>query len=377
MSYNYNYTSSHSYKAVKKPTLLGRLGTALMLLISLFIAALFMLTLLTPYVEPSSGWTSPILGLVAPATFIATLLLALYWIIRWQWIVATPLIIVLFLGASNISLFAKIPMTKSYGTESYAGTIKVMSYNVRALVNDKKQRSTSDVARYVASQQADIICLQEFVTMPDSDDDSFDLQLKGYHKSLSGALAIYSRFPIYRAATLMQNSSSNSTSGGSMWADIIIKDDTLRVFNSHLHSTDIKAEDDTFLTTSQLVRDNERNEKVRSIITRFNRGSVERALQVKKIAKSIYRSPYSVIVCGDFNDTAMSYTYKRISNGLLDSFQECGDVYPYTYRGFYNTLRIDYILSSKRITPQSYSVDTECHYSDHLPVTTHLKINHI
>ncbi len=384
MHYNYNYTSSHSYKAVKRPTFWGRLGTALMLLISLAATLVSILTLLTPYFEPSSRWASPILGLIAPATFIITSLLALYWIIRWKWAIAAPIIVTLAIAAGNISLFAKVPMTKDYGIKSYNGTIKILSYNVRGLVNDKKQRSSVDVARYIVEQQPDIVCLQEFFDCAEHGDSEFDAIMKGYNKSVSGALAIYSKFPIYRRATLLKNknasssvSAAQSTSGGAMWADLIVKGDTIRIFNNHLHSTEIKAEDDTFLTTSQLVLDEERNKKFQSIIARLNNGSIERSRQVNSIAKFIDRSPYPVIVCGDFNDNPMSYTYKRLSRGLFDSFQECGDVYPYTYRGFYNTLRIDYILSSRRLTPESYNIDVDCLFSDHLPVTTHLRINQI
>ena len=52
------------------------------------------------------------------------------------------------------------------------------------------------------------------------------------------------------------------------------------------------------------------------------------------------------IVCGDFNDTPMSYVYRTMAKGLNDAFSQCGSGYSHTFRGFFNTLRIDYVLSS-------------------------------
>ena len=37
-------------------------------------------------------------------------------------------------------------------------------------------------------------------------------------------------------------------------------------------------------------------------------------------------SPYAVIVCGDFNDGPMTYTYNRIRGDLQDTFVESGRV---------------------------------------------------
>ena len=43
---------------------------------------------------------------------------------------------------------------------------------------------------------------------------------------------------------------------------------------------------------------------------------IQRADQVDIIKEDIRLSPYPVIVCGDFNDTPVSYTYKTLSKEL-------------------------------------------------------------
>ena len=81
-----------------------------------------------------------------------------------------------------------------------------------------------------------------------------------------------------------------------------------------------------------------------------------------------------VIVCGDFNDTPLSYTYRLMSRGLQDAFREKGRGFSHTYRGFYNTFRIDYVLVSDDFEVLSYEVPS-VEFSDHHPVFVRLKYN--
>ncbi len=67
----------------------------------------------------------------------------------------------------------------------------------------------------------------------------------------------------------------------------------------------------------------------------------------------------------------MSYVYRTMARGLRDAFRECGSGYSHTFRGFYNTLRIDYVLSGG-FEPLSYEV-LPVDYSDHHPVVVRLR----
>lgn len=79
------------------------------------------------------------------------------------------------------------------------------------------------------------------------------------------------------------------------------------------------------------------------------------------------------IVCGDFNDTPMSYVYRKMARGMNDAFAECGEGYSYTYRGFFDMLRIDYVLASPDLQMLSYEVP-HLGCSDHYPVAVRFKI---
>jgi endonuclease/exonuclease/phosphatase (EEP) superfamily protein YafD len=81
----------------------------------------------------------------------------------------------------------------------------------------------------------------------------------------------------------------------------------------------------------------------------------------------INRSPYPVIVAGDFNDTPVSYSYRKIRKGLNDSFVESGYGAGFTYHGNYPPNRIDYILYGNDLVSTNFSI-LRVRYSDHYPI---------
>lgn len=368
--------SRYSYKREGDKTqrnLLGGIVNGIILLVSIVATIALLLTLISPIINPSVNWIFPVLGLFAPAIYVTNLILALYWIINWKWLYAIPMVVLLLFGVSSISLFVNMEVKKDYGVESYKNMPKVMSYNIRRFINDDRQWSTKAIAEYIESQDPDIICLQEYVQNAKGLSTEFKATLKDYKRAEFNTLAIYSKYPIIKKEDIFARDTNEMRR--SMWADIVIKNDTIRLFNNHLHSTTIKAEDNEYLTSKLLVKDTLRRDKIKDMLVRFSHGSVERNKQVDTIAQVIAQSPYEVVVCGDFNDTPISHAYNVMSHGLKDSFQECGKGFSYTYRGFYNILRIDYILVSDQITPHNYFVDEECELSDHLPIMANIEIH--
>ena len=69
----------------------------------------------------------------------------------------------------------------------------------------------------------------------------------------------------------------------------------------------------------------------------------------------------------------MSDVYRTMADGLTDAFRACGRGYSHTFRGFYDALRIDYVLVSPQLEPLTYEVPDEA-LSDHLPVIVRLKM---
>ena len=60
------------------------------------------------------------------------------------------------------------------------------------------------------------------------------------------------------------------------------------------------------------------------------------------------QSPYPIIVCGDFNDTPVSYTYNKIKGNLMDSFKQFLGLGLLNFMLKYRCYRIDYIMHDKK-----------------------------
>lgn len=369
------------YGRGEKPrrTWFGRLFDSMMSVLTLLVAVALVLTYIAPYVNPASVWVFSILGLAAPATYLAAVLLTLYWVVRWRWGRAGLMLALVCVGFFKVSLFYK-PVVKRVYEETAPterGAVKFLTYNVRNFYSETGGSAADSVLRYVAGLNPDIVCLQEFNPALAEASGTYETFLEVYPYVAGGngslrtaPLVIFSRYPLVRWGATKEEPLSDNVSA-SIWADLRLGDDTIRIFNNHLHSTAIKADDNEYITKHRYISDTAREVKIRSIVRRFRDNSILRAQQVDSIALAIRSTPYALIVCGDFNDTPMSYVYRTMSRGLTDAFRCCGRGYSYTYRGFFNTLRIDYVLSSSAFEPFYYEVPY-VDYSDHLPVVVYL-----
>jgi endonuclease/exonuclease/phosphatase (EEP) superfamily protein YafD len=73
-------------------------------------------------------------------------------------------------------------------------------------------------------------------------------------------------------------------------------------------------------------------------------------------------------LCGDFNDTPVSYSYNQLTKNLGDSFTGSGRGLGATYIGRLPSYRIDYILHSEDLTPLNFQV-SKIRLSDHYPIS--------
>jgi endonuclease/exonuclease/phosphatase family metal-dependent hydrolase len=80
-----------------------------------------------------------------------------------------------------------------------------------------------------------------------------------------------------------------------------------------------------------------------------------------------------VLVCGDFNDTPMSYTYNQFQNKLTDGFREASWGLGSTYNGRIPAGRIDYIFRSEGIECSDFKI-FQNNFSDHKPIRCRIVI---
>ena len=261
----------------------------------------------------------------------------------------------------------------------------LLSYNVR-LFNyynwSKDPEARERILEFISNKDPGILCLQEIYT-PEKEriaQQAFDWESEDFRyshrvyvagSSLKGkyGIATLSAFPITGRGEIRYPETKNL----SIYTDLVIHRDTIRIYNNHLQSIHLRKKDIKFIETLNAGSEEEAMDEILDISYRLKNAFRKRAHQADILAEHILNSPYPVIVCGDFNDTPVSYTYRKIRGNLRDAFIESGGGFGNTYLGNFPSYRIDYILHSLDIN-SGYFETSRVDYSDHYPVSCILEV---
>ena len=364
------YSNSISRKKRRKSRVYSGKMLALFLLDVFATLAMLLLVFCTitaiicQYISPEKSGLLSTIALVVPIIYLLDVVLMFYWVVRWRWYRALVMIAVVFVGLFYLPRYYKFDFDRHYDT-SYIERryTKVMTYNVL-------EGKNPDLVTYIEKHNPDILCLQEITTSGESWD-ALSEKYKTTYKEDGGNAnnQILSKFRILRSGEIVGVPRKNG-----VWADLRIKDDTVRVVSLHLQSTSIRPEDTQFLEKHEYILDKERDTKLRSIVERLVENNRKRAEQAEYVADFLAKTPHKIVVCGDFNDVPLSYTYNVIAKGFDDTFSKMAEGFSYTYNTRYHLLRIDNILVSPSVEVVSYEVDNEINLSDHYPVISRIKL---
>ena len=156
-----------------------------------------------------------------------------------------------------------------------------------------------------------------------------------------------------------------------IFTDLLINSDTIRVYNCHLQSYRLREAEINTIDSIDFNNHPKTKEKLMVLSLKFKEALIKRAEQAATLRENINKSPYPVIVCGDFNDTPISFTYRTVKGDLKDSFTQSGKGTANTYNGKLPSFRIDYILYSPIFTSYNFKVSSINH-SDHFPISCDL-----
>lgn len=322
------------------------------------------LSYLAPHISPSTFlWPIAFLGLLYPILILTNLLFMLYWIVTFKrhfW----SNIFIIFLGWGHLNALINIESNE----KATAADFTVMSYNVRLFnvyewIDNKNVKS--EIVDFINTEKPDILCLQEFY----APNELPNIQLPYQHIGLQSQkkqwrMATYSSFPIINKGTVsIKGERKNNVC---IYSDIDTGTDTIRVYNIHLASNWFRPSDYSFMQNPTLETE-ELKKNVLSIGERLKNSFAKRAEQVGAIKTHIGKSPYPVMLCGDFNDTPNSYAYQQLASGLKDAFVENGVGLGKSYNGKFPSLRIDYILCSPELKLHTFETK-EIELSDHYPI---------
>jgi exonuclease III len=183
------------------------------------------------------------------------------------------------------------------------------------------------------------------------------------HASRAGGLVTYTKFPMVNIGEIRYENSGNMV----IFADLLIRKDTFRVYNCHLQSYRLKPHELSTLDSLKFSNNPKNYNGVKNVGSKLKQAFIKRAEQAVLLEKHIAQSPYPVIVCGDFNDTPVSYSYHKVRGNLKDAFVESGQGIGNTYNGRLPSFRIDYILHDPVFESYEFEVGRE-KFSDHFPI---------
>lgn len=371
---------SEDQKRKRYAGLLLKILDVVTVVVSMVIAVGVILSYMAPYVNPNDTLWFAFLGLSAPFLYAANLVLMLYWIVRWRWI-AVVLTLVALLGLGHVPKFFKPVFSRTYQQMRQPGTIRILSYNVEGFWGKDslgiRENQMEEIANYVKTVNPDIICMQEFELNRINTRAQFDAILEPWKYSTfffttgsadgnGRGLAVYSKYPVIKRGGIHYPESANA----SMWVDVILHRDTLRIYNNHMQTTQVNDMDREYLNPH--TEDSLGHEHMKDILRKLGRNFQIRASQADSVANFIHDGTPRVVVCGDFNDTPMSYTYQRMRGDLNDAFCREGRGLIYTYRGLLAVFRIDYLFLSDDLVTVNYDGE-QPHWSDHNPVLVDLR----
>ena len=347
------------------------------------IAVLFLVGCYSSWFDPSYCW---FIGLLTLASFYLCLLLIGFFFF---WLFTKPALMLIsiisfLLAWQPMKHLVKLRLSNDFSFNKQPGQLRVMSWNVEhfdILEHKTHPEGKDEMIRLINLYNPDIACFQEMVGS-DSIEQAINyipyflrqLNMADYFYSYNRKLDFdnnhhfgvitFSKYPIVFKKTVSYP--PNDYNSIFQYIDILKENDTFRVFNLHLQSLKFSNRNLQYIDDPS-IKDEQDLENSKNIISKFKKGFLKREIQSNRIKEEINKSPYPVIVCGDFNDVPNSYSYNTIGKGLHNAFAEKGTGIGRTYNGISPTLRIDNIFADTRFSITQY-IRIQKKLSDHFPI---------
>lgn len=338
---------------------------------ALGMALLGLAGVIAPYTNPEKWWIPAFSGLFMPLIIIANVFLLIFWAWHKKGWFLLPLIA---LGA-NYYFFSSMyqwPWKKIKDCPP-GKEITVASYNVEGFYWIAKDSIRCNIKQFIKDNHIDILCIQEHCEEANLDTATIHHRLGFPYRSVffnrhtdwaNFGISIYSHYPILRQGNIDFHSPQNS----SMWVDILVDRDTIRIFNNHLQTTDVSPNTKKYNEYKSVRNWKGQARTLVDLLEGLKLNFQKRAHQAIQVRQVIDTTSYPTIICGDFNDTPISYAYNHIiGEEFQDGFVACGKGYGHSFNGLKGLLRIDFIAYGPGFCGQNYE-SPSLYWSDHNPV---------
>ncbi|MDH6353791.1 endonuclease/exonuclease/phosphatase family metal-dependent hydrolase [Dysgonomonas sp. PH5-45] len=336
-------------------------------------------------VSPAQTTAFAYIGIGFIFVFVVNILFVLLWFIVGLWKYGlVALVCILLCWKPILTYFPMHGRTKDVPEDCF----KLLSYNVFIFnwdMNWKKGPDQNPIIKYINDSDADIVCLQEFAyekkkrqsleqvlkeTFPDYPYSSI-VNLRARESNIIYGLLCLSKYPIESSTQIPIEARDN----GAVLCKLNVKGKTVSLFINHLESNRITANDKKLYSEFMKEKTAEKFDSVtHNIRQKLNIAYQTRARQADLISEWIKNQDSdAIIVCGDFNDTPISYAYNRIKGDLNDAYYETGFGPGISYHANYFWFRIDHIMHSQNLEAFNCTVDRSIKNSDHYPIYSYLR----
>ena len=319
------------------------------------------------YISPEEFWLPALFGMAYPYLLVVNMVFMILWIIVKPKFTLISLLAILA-GYNHISNYIQLS-----GRKTDEKGIRVTSYNVKYFMGTDEfpnKENADHIINFLRQNNADIICLQEVRL---NKRQIFDItntklpqisHLQLAHTSYAGGPLTMTSYPIVYMGEIRFKNSGNMI----IYTDVLIDSDTVRVYNCHLQSYRLREAEINSIDSIDFDNRTKAKEKLRELSVKFKDALIKRAEQAATLREHLNQCRYPVIVCGDFNDTPVSFTYRTVKGDLEDSFTQSGKGTANTYNGKLPSFRIDYILHSPKFASYNFEV-SNLNHSDHYPIS--------
>lgn len=331
-----------------------------------------LLSVLSPFVPIDRDGYISVCGLFFPIFFIAQVLLTLVvGLLRrkavWFLLISLIISIPAFSRVFGLNVF-------SGGDNDIDNAITIASFNMQfskpIAILPREQldiQSQKFIQELRSAADIDIMAVQEYGVLSTAIiEAAFDFPYT--HTVQDKKVGVLSRYPIVNSGVVDFNSNMANTC---LWADIVIRDDTLRCYSFHLESNRHDGEVPDVITEE--AHEQKSLAMMIGIVKYYNKFSLKRLGQVNMILDHARNCNYPILLCGDFNDTPQSYIYSRMRDHYQEAFVEVGKGRGRTIESRVPLLRIDYIFATEDIDFKTYTSDYTP-YSDHYMLRSQFSI---
>lgn len=359
------------------------LFNSLFLLANVLVVVLFIASAYSDRVSPNSILLFSYLGLAFPILCVLNLCFVIYWLFLWEWrFLLIGLTAFLICWGPVKNYFPYHTHTKDIPQEN---TLKVLTYNVMGFAyKDHTKESPNKIVQYIADSDADIVCLQEYMVSKSEKYLTSQKLFKALHMypyrsvipiSSSGymnyGIAVFSKYPISGSRRIKYESDSN----GSSVHELNVNGKKLTLINNHLESFKLTMEDRSRYTAFVKNMSTDTFDGIKGALEQKLGAAFKiRAKQAEAVAAEVTKAKGDyILICGDFNDTPISYVHRTVQGPLVDSFAESGQGMGITYNQNMFLFRIDNILHSSNMKSINCTID-KIRCSDHYPLWCYLTI---